>query len=99
MNEVTQNTAASAEENAAAAEELQSQAETMKQAVLDLVQMAGLDQPALHSRPHRAASSPVVEAPTLKPFSSKAASQNSVTLVSSRPLAHKVPVEEEFKDF
>jgi methyl-accepting chemotaxis protein len=41
MNQVTQNTAASAEESAAAAEQLRAQAQTMKDAVLELAKLAG----------------------------------------------------------
>jgi methyl-accepting chemotaxis protein len=51
MDKITQANAASAEESAAAAEELDSQAELMKQSVSDLLQLVGGNQKTTGSSP------------------------------------------------
>jgi len=102
MDKVTQGNAANAEESAAAAEELNAQAEIMKQSVAELLQLVGgareaAPKAAWQGKPLRAA------APALKLASHNGNGNGKAHAAPAKPApAHRrseIPMADDFKDF
>ena len=115
MEQVTQKTAANAEESASAAEELSAQSETLKNVVVRLTAMVGGGQSAngserLQTAPRRRVKTSAAHlhgesvhglAALRKAVSSeaKAAEHKEPVLAAQRASRHALPLEEEFKEF
>jgi methyl-accepting chemotaxis protein len=103
MNQLTQNTAASAEESAAAAEELRTQADALKQGVMELVQLTGSANapsephstlPTVKTQPYSGAASK--SKPALKaPANHRSAAQPRALA----PARQSIPMEGDFREF
>lgn len=102
MDKVTQSNAASAEESAAAAQELSSQAETMKQAVAELMRLVGGEQmtspTAQPGRPVVSSKPSVVTNVSHRSngHAPKSPSQFNATAKSPRSA---IPLDDDFKNF
>jgi methyl-accepting chemotaxis protein len=105
MDKVTQSNAASAEESAAAAQELNAQAETMKQSVAELLQLVGGNHQAVATKTVAPVRPKEVHAArTITKTSAPARSNNghaSATQTESVGMSHRseIPLEGDFKDF
>lgn len=103
MDQVTQNSAASAEESAAAAEQLNAQAITMKHTVTTLVELVGMAAGSATSvRPSRASSGASVKkfsAPVHHNANGHQASSNGHASGKSTVARDEIPLEAAFRDF
>ena len=105
MDKVTQSNAASAEESAAAAEELNSQAEMMKQSVAELLQLVGGQSGAvvnIINQSSRAARTQKFHATASTAKRSAAAHTNGQVPVTTERAANRrgeIPLAEDFKNF
>jgi len=105
MDKVTQSNAASAEESAAAAQELNSQAETMKQSVADLLNLVGGENQAPGAK--MALALMPQEAPAAKPAkraftpvrSNRQAPRVPEMASAAASRQSEIPMEGDFKDF
>jgi methyl-accepting chemotaxis protein len=95
MDQVTQGTAANAEESASASEELSAQAEAMKHIVLQLQTMVGGNgQETVAERPRAAVRKPATRGPVGKPSLSARTSSPS----QPAPAAGSFPLEDNFME-
>jgi len=106
MDKVTQSNAASAEETAAAAEELNSQAEIMKQSVGELLALVGgkkqpaAKQPAARKGGHEfRAPEPVLKIPALGSRNGHGHGHSTVVTAKAGTRRGEIPLEGDFKDF
>jgi len=106
MDKVTQSNAASAEETAAAAEELNSQAEIMKQSVGELLALVGgkkqpaAKQPAARKGGHEfRAPEPVLKIPALGSRNGHGHGHSTVATAKAGTRRGEIPLEGDFKDF
>jgi methyl-accepting chemotaxis protein len=110
MDKVTQSNAATAEESAAAAEELNSQAEVMKQSVAELLELvggrsnAGERKPAAHSRPTQPVYAREPAARRLVPATQRNGNGNgnghaATALTTTAKRQNDIPMDGDFKDF
>ena len=101
MDKVTQSNAASAEETAAAAEELNSQAEIMKQSVAELLALVGgKKQPAARKGGHEfRAPEPVLKIPALGSRNGHGHGHSTVVTAKAGTRRGEIPLEGDFKDF
>ncbi len=104
MDKVTQNNAANAEESAAAAEELNAQAQTMKSAIFELLQLVNGTGRATNSRP---AHVPKAAAAELSHKASPTGHNRTIPSVAMTPdrlpkavrRRSKIPIDGDFQDF
>jgi len=107
MEQVTQSTAASAEESAAAAEELTAQSENLRDIVLRLTEMVGSDQPDHNNNPRagrRNRSSQPQPArkefpDSLHALGKSVSRQSKGELAGKAALRESFPLEEQFRSF
>jgi methyl-accepting chemotaxis protein len=102
MDQVTQSNAANAEESAAAAEELNAQAEIMKQSVAELLRLVGSSGEASFATPRQASAGVIIVKRPVPPGAfgprrSHSPATPSVTATTQRRAA--IPMAGEFKDF
>jgi methyl-accepting chemotaxis protein len=105
MDKVTQSNAASAEESAAAAQELNVQADTLRQSVAELIQLAGANDPGTEAEPaagpgRTRATRQSVRAPQ-RPFPVQRKGRGAVPSpkAGTARSREEIPMEEDFKDF
>jgi len=100
MDKVTQSNAANAEESAAAAQELNAQAEVMKQAVSELMQLIGGQVAANRTTTtppsHRSAAKPATR---LHPAAAAHATGPATKPAKSEPRRQEIPMDGDFKNF
>jgi methyl-accepting chemotaxis protein len=102
MDKVTQNNAATAEESAAAAQELNAQAEVMKQSVTNLLQLVGGESATAERKP-----AAYTQHPQPVPANQSAATRcvpathngNGAPALSSSSHRKEIPMDGDFKDF
>ncbi len=108
MDKVTQSNAANAEESAAAAEELNAQADTMKQSVAELLQLVGGDGGNRQSAGVRTTPAPArahearIAAPAAKPPAPVLGNGHALPEPAMADVARarsEIPLEGDFKDF